>query len=485
MRTKELTVALRAGYSFFYARTNEMQRATDAVKETIENFKINNEQVYKIIVWDFEKDQDPEKVCEQLDSSSPGTLIIAKNFNWFLKDEYGGFNKQIVSFIQNRLEIFSSAEYDKKLLIISDQLFENAIPGCLQKDFLSLELGLPDKEDIEGIYNFIIDSANDNSKFEEPNAEEKNQIILSCRGMTKREIQNALSYAIIKGKGKIDPKVVSRIRARDIEKTAGLRIGEHNLNFESLKGYDEIKKFTKATINSTLAKGIMLLGPPGTGKTHFCKCLGYESGLDVFEMEVAELFGGLVGESEKLMKTALEVIALNAPCILFIDEIEKALAGVGNSQSGDGGTTKRSMAQLLKFLSDTRPEGVYVVATCNNIAQLPPEWVRAERWDCAPFFIDLPNKNEQEEILKHYKEVFDVKGRPSNMKGWSGAETKSACRIAAMMERKIHEVENFIVPVSSTMKNEIDGLRKWAIGKTIPASTVVKENGVGKRKINL
>lgn len=162
-------------------------------------------------------------------------------------------------------------------------------------------------------------------------------------------------------------------------------------------------------------------------------------------------------------------------------EIEKGLAGVGANQIGDGGTTKRSMAQFLKFLSDSRPEGVYVIATCNNISSLPPEWVRAERWDAAPFFVDLPSTKEAKVILEHYKASFDVKGNPKNMDGWSGAEIKSVCRIAAMMGTDISKAEDFIIPVSSTMKSEISALRKWAEGKTIPSTisvTVGKGRGI-------
>jgi SpoVK/Ycf46/Vps4 family AAA+-type ATPase len=313
-----------------------------------------------------------------------------------------------------------------------------------------------------------------------------NKVVDYCRGMTRREIANALSFCLIKDEGKLIPKSVGEIQAKEISSTPGLSIGEYNLTFESLKGYQVVKQFVKGTAISELAKGIMLLGPPGTGKSHFSKCLAAELGLKMIVLEMAELFGSLVGESEKMMKRALEVIKANAPCILFIDEIEKGLSGVSGSNT-DGGTTKRSMAQFLKFLSDERPEGIYVIATCNNISALPPEWVRAERWDCAPFFIDLPNKEERKEILSFYQKEFSVKGQPKSMEGWSGAEIKSACRIAAMMKTSIDKVEKFVVPVSKTMEQEITQLRKWAVGKTLPASEM-KMNGLvskGKRSINL
>jgi SpoVK/Ycf46/Vps4 family AAA+-type ATPase len=214
--------------------------------------------------------------------------------------------------------------------------------------------------------------------------------------------------------------------------------------------------------------------------------LSNETGLPMLELECAELFGGLVGESEKLMKKALDIIKANAPCIILVDEIEKALAGVGGSGANDGGTTKRSMAQLLKFLgSDKEREGVYVIATCNDISSLPPEWVRPGRWDAAPFFIDLPNSDEQEEIMKFYQKKYSVNSKP-DMTGWSGAEIECCCRIAAMMKTDTGEAAKFIVPVSRTMRAEIEGLRKWAEDRTIKATVLTETKpAAAKRTINL
>lgn len=166
-------------------------------------------------------------------------------------------------------------------------------------------------------------------------------------------------------------------------------------------------------------------------------------------------------------------------------EIEKALPSKGESGLADGGTDKRSSTQLLKFLSDNRPEGVYVVATCNNISSLPPEWVRPGRWDSAPFFIDLPNDSEKQAILDHYKVVYEVDGDP-DMDGWAGAEIESACRIAKMMGVTIKEASKYIKPVSKTMSEDIDSLRKWAKTRTIPSSTeVVVATKVVKRTLDI
>lgn len=484
---KELLSAVRAGYSFFYTQTYEMDRSITIIKGAIESFKNSKkENPFQIKIWDFEKDQDPESVLRLLEESAVGTVVIAKNFNWFLKDDYNNINKNFVQFFQNRTSIYSSREYRKVLIIVSDTSFEVAIPDQLRKDFFSLEFNLPDEDEIKKTLDGILSAVKDDPKFVSPNKEEIKNVIDSSKGLTKRELQNAYAFSLIKDEGKLKSETVSEIQAREVQGTAGLKIGKYpNSNFSNLKGYEQIKEFVLGTITSPLAKGIMILGPPGTGKTEFCKCLGTTTGKKVIEMEMAELFGSLVGESEKLMKAAIQIITANSPCILFIDEIEKGLSGVGNSQTGDGGTTKRSMSQFLKFLSN-RPDGVYVIATCNDISALPPEWVRAERWDCAPFFVDLPNREEQEAILLHYKKVYEVKGDPVSLKGWSGAEIKASCRIAKMLDKPLDKVEKFVIPVSKTMGEQIDQLRKWSENRCIPASTSINNGAkIKKRAIEI
>jgi len=488
---QNLIYALNSGYSFFYVQTFEMQKSVEEITDICESYKrtSDGEQMWFPKVWDFDSSPDPDSCVDMLDKTDSYTVVIAKNFNWFLKDEYGSVNKDIASFLQNRAELFTTIEYRKILIVVGDESFGSAIPSALDKDFMPFEFGLPEQEEIAGIYDFIVDSAKDNPKFKEPAKKEKEAIIASSRGMTARAVKNALSYSILDGKGEMSSKAVSKIRAEVIEGTAGLKTADFSkMSFDDLKGMDNVKEFFLSTFDSKLSLGLLLLGPPGTGKTLFAQCASGESGLDVYEAEMSELFGGLVGDSEKLMKTFIETISKLTPCILFCDELEKALAGVGGGSQSDGGTTQRSMAQFLKFLSDKRPEGLYVIATCNNVKQLPPEWVRAERWDCAPFFIDIPNDEEREMILEHYQSKYSVKGQPKNMEGWSGAEIKSSCRIASMMGKKVNEVERFVIPVAKTMQEQIEGLRGWAENKTIPATTQVPKGGrkkIGKRKIEM
>ena len=137
----------------------------------------------------------------------------------------------------------------------------------------------------------------------------------------------------------------------------------------------------------------------------------------------------------------------------------------------------------IRVLSDNRPEGVYVIATCNDISSLPPEWVRPGRWDSAPFFIDLPDDEQREAIFAHYAKEYDVYG-DCYIGGWSGAEIESVCRIAAMMDIDVDDAAAFVIPISKTMDTEIKKLREWAKDRTIPCSEI-KEEIVKRRAVKL
>jgi AAA+ superfamily predicted ATPase len=495
----ELISGIRAGYSFFYAESQEINKTVKQLNNDLTAYYDANKNGinYKTKVWDFEftneagesQFNNPEEILNELefvqegiDAVPVGRILIAKNMNWFLQDEYGNFNKVTVSWLLNRTNKFSSPEGRKVLIIVGNIAFEKAIPEPLKREFAQVEFALPDEKEIEEIFHFIVDSAKANPKFVMPTEKEKQRIIGGAKGLTHDEIVKVFSFAIVKNAGVFDPATVEDLRSAEINNTPGLSIRKYENSLNDLIGFDVAKEIVDEWIDDPEAKGIMLLGPAGVGKTHFCQSLAGHYNRLIIEMELSQMTGdGLVGQMEKAIKKALDVVRANAnpaaPIILFIDEIEKGLAGTSsagsNNSTRDGGTTERGMAQFLKFLSDNRPKGIYIVASCNDIEKLPAAYVRAERWDCAPIFVDLPNREEQVAILKHYQKVFSVTASPANMTGWTGAEIKAWCKLAAKKISKgkaANEADELIVPISKTMSNEIDYLRKWKEGRTVPAT---------------
>jgi SpoVK/Ycf46/Vps4 family AAA+-type ATPase len=188
------------------------------------------------------------------------------------------------------------------------------------------------------------------------------------------------------------------------------------------------------------------------------------------------------------MREALKVVDAMAPVVLFIDEIEKGLAGVGGT-STDGGTTQRVGGTFLQWLNDHTSE-VFVVATCNDYSKLPPEYTRMGRWD-AIFFVDNPGPGERKQILDIYLEQFQVVpevkslSRYPDLDGYSGAEIRQVAIEAAYNGGDLEAAARFVIPISRSQKAQMDSLREWARARTIPAGRPQAEENKGKRRVQL
>lgn len=510
----EMVSAVKSGFAYFYCESQEINKTvTDIAKGLEDYFAANKNGIqYKVDVWDFEstdnlgesKYNSPDEMFLKLenvqsgyDEVPSGTVVVAKNFNWFLTDDYGNCDKSKTAWLLNRAAKFSSTEFRKILIIVGNIPFDKAIPEVLRRDFAHIEFALPDETEIKLIYDFIVDSAKENPKFVLPTDKEKARIIAGARGLTKSEIIKVFSYSIVKNKGIFNPATVEELRAEEINSTPGLTIGTYDKKLDDLKGYEIAKEIVDEFIDDPDAKGVLLLGPAGVGKTHFCQAVAGHYNRMIIELEFAQLMGdGLVGQAEKAMKRALDVITANAnpaaPIILFIDEIEKGLAGTsgagGQGGANDGGTTDRSNAQFLKFLSSDR-KGVYIVASCNDIEKLPAAYCRTGRWDVSPIFVDLPDKAEKMAILKHYQGVYGVSSQPYDMAEYTGSEIQAWCKLAAKKISKgkaANDADELVVPIAKTMEREITYLRAWSKGRTVPASRkVVTASANSGRKLDM
>jgi SpoVK/Ycf46/Vps4 family AAA+-type ATPase len=213
----------------------------------------------------------------------------------------------------------------------------------------------------------------------------------------------------------------------------------------------------------------LLLSPPGCGKSQFAKALGNETGRPTVVLDVGNLLGSLVGQSESNVRAALKLADAMAPCVLFCDEIEKALAGATSSGQTDSGVTARVFGSLLTWLNDHESD-VFFVGTCNDASKLPPEFARAERFD-GVFFLDLPAKNQREAIWDIYLAQYGIDAnqpKPDDT-NWTGAEIKSCCRLASLLDVPLVQAAQNVVPVAVTAGDKIEGLRQWASGRCLSA----------------
>jgi SpoVK/Ycf46/Vps4 family AAA+-type ATPase len=262
-----------------------------------------------------------------------------------------------------------------------------------------------------------------------------------------------------------------------LKKSGLLQLHRSEEGFESLGGLTALKAFCRRSLlraggaNHTVQpRGVLLLGVPGTGKSAFAKALGRETGRPTLILDVGALMGSLVGQSEQNIRQALKIADAMAPCLLFCDEVEKALSGVAGSGQTDSGVSARLFGSLLTWMNDHTSD-VYLVATCNDISKLPPEFSRAERFD-AVVFLDLPGREEKDAIWQLYLQKYDLDREQSLPKddNWTGAEVKACCRLAALLDLPLTQAAQNVVPVAVTAAETVDQLRSWASGRCLSAS---------------
>ena len=179
--------------------------------------------------------------------------------------------------------------------------------------------------------------------------------------------------------------------------------------------------------------------------------------------------GLLVGSTEANIRQALKIIDAMSPCVVMVDEVEKALAGVASSGSSDSGVTARLFGTFLTWLND-RTSDSYVICTCNDISKLPPEFSRSERFD-GIWFLDLPGREQKDAIWDIYLKMFELdtdQVRPKDDQ-WTGAEVRACCRLAALLDLPLTAAAQNVVPVAVTAAESVERLRQWAAGRCLDA----------------
>ena len=222
------------------------------------------------------------------------------------------------------------------------------------------------------------------------------------------------------------------LKGQTLKKSGLLSLHRGGESFAELGGLDAMKQFCVRAMRKQghrdplrRPRGILTLGVPGTGKSAFCKALGNATGRPTLILDVGALMGSLVGQTESNIRQALRIADAMAPCVLMIDEVEKALSGVASSGQTDSGVSARLFGTFLTWLNDHESD-VFVVCTCNDISKLPPEFSRAERFD-AIFFLDLPGASQKARIWDIWLRAFELDPEQPKPKtaDWTGAEIRS------------------------------------------------------------
>jgi ATP-dependent 26S proteasome regulatory subunit len=483
--TDELTLLLKARYPIIYINTIEEDRVEYIIRKYIKTSL--NRSIYS---WDFidgytnnpnnegfakRNPVQALELVERLTAQTPA-LFLLKDFNRFLTD---------VSISRKLKNISRILKLQPKTIIIIGSEFN--IPKELSDLITILQFQLPVESEINYELKRLIESLNIQI---DPQILES--LTRACQGLSLERIRRVLSKIIATYKT-IDEnsiKLLLNEKKQIISQTEILEYWSVDDTISKIGGVDNLKNWLKKRKTSfgieasnyglPTPRGLLLVGIQGTGKSLTAKAIANEWQLPLLKLDVGKLFGGIVGESESRLRQMIQVAETISPCILWIDEIDKAFSN--NNNTGDSGTSNRVLATFISWLSEkTKP--VFVVATANNVDLLPLEIIRKGRFD-EIFFLDLPQKQEREQIFKiHIQEfrpnrweLFDYSKLAQLSEAFSGAEIRQSIIEAmyhAFYEKREFTTEDIclsltqLIPLSKLENNQTLKLKNWAVSGRI------------------
>ncbi len=496
MRQK-ITNYIRAGYPGLYIVSHEEGRV-DA-----EMVQVAKEINYCLFFWNVvdglinvEKKQsvkqanDPLEALMAVNELDEKSIVLLKDFHLFIADPNPILIRQFKAVLQ------MAKTRNKTLIIVGCRL---CLPPELEREITVVEFSLPDKEQLGLVLNGILESA----KMKEMEDEQRDKVLDAACGLTTIETENAFALSVVQCKG-IHSDIIAREKAQAVKKNGLLEIIETQESLESIGGLDVLKEwllkrrhaFSQRAIEYGLPalKGVLILGLPGTGKSLTAKATAKVFGVPLLKLDAGKIFAGIVGQSESNLRSIMQTAEAIAPCVLWLDEVEKGFSGSRSSNATDGGTSARVFGSFISWMQE-KSAPVFIVATANDVSQLPPEMLRKGRFD-ELFFVDLPNLSEREaiwkiQISKYARDPkdFDIVQLARATEGLTGSEIENVF-IESLFQSfdaddeptdlTIARVLTEFVPLSKLMAEQISGLRNWAKGRARLATSPPAEKGLRK-----
>ncbi|AEV83748.1 ATPase [Actinoplanes sp. SE50] len=408
-------------------------------------------------------------------------------------------NMELIRLLRDTAQAFRSGSQPRTLVLLSPVL---SIPAELRKTVTLVEFPLPGAPDLHGLLDAMIraNAASGRIRIDLDDAG-RERFVAAAAGLTMEEAENAFARAIANDAvlDLEDVRIVHDEKQQTVQKSGFLDFVPTEIVLDDVGGLGNLKAWLVKRNGSWLPeaaewglpapRGVLITGVPGCGKSLTAKAMATAWNLPLLRLDVGRVFAGLVGSSEQNMRSALRVAEAVAPCVLWIDEIEKGFAG---GAVGDSGTGARVFGTFLTWMQEKR-RPVFVVATANDFEGLPPELLRKGRFDEA-FFVDLPSRAERAAIwqvhlaraLRHPRVAGDLLVDPDLRadlagltEGYSGAEIEQAVIAGlfdAFSERRPLRRDDLvravmsIVPLSVTQAERIAALRGWARNRAVPAT---------------
>ena len=507
---------LRARRPIIWVNNGDYKEIDTIIKEATKEYEDKSIYEYRALgAVDFETKVKEERITDLYsfldilysEGIKRNIFLLIKNVEEEMKDARN------IAYIKKIAETrHSNSDYNFTIIIVTET---ETVPKELEKFTSILDIPNMSKDEIE---KYILNFSKDNNiKVDEKDIGE---VAISLKGLTKLEIDHVLNM-IIESKNNISisgREIIIKEKGQIIKKSSILEIIDFKEKIEDIGGLEGLKEWlkSKAQVFRRLdeakkfgvdtPKGVLLVGMPGCGKSLAAKASARLFNVPLLRLDIGRLLGKYVGESEHNMRVALKTAESISPCILWIDEIEKAFAGI-NQDGGASDITKRLFGQFLTWLQE-KENTVFVVATANDITAFPPEFLRKGRFD-EVFFIDFPNEEERERIFEIHLEKrgkltddIDINKLAKQTEGYCGADieevVKNAIESIFILEteneeekeittqdllesaKNIDSLTNILADKIEILKKSYDKFKIKSASKKLPSSQRIKKNKKGK-----
>lgn len=497
---------IRARYSVIYLISPEEGRAEALVAEATQECsdKGNLELIVwshteglqvvhgKKRAWDALETSDPIFALLEIQKLKNDAIIVFRDLHPFLEIPKV---RRLVRDIARDFKTAATTEgkiLRRTLIAISP---EANITEDLRHDVTVINFELPDEATLKKLVDDMLSSKE--LKKLAGGDEAVPNIVEACKGLTTTEASDALAKSIVIRKNQPESEAVAQMvmeeKANALKKTGILEYYHTQVGMDKVGGLDVLKEWldVRRLAFSDKAKefglpaprGILMAGVPGCGKSLAAKATAAKYDIPLIRFDMGRIFGGLVGQSEANMRTAIQTAEAVGRCVLWVDEIDKAFAGMMSGSSGDSGVSQRVFGNFITWMQE-KTVPAFIVATANRIEGLPPELMRKGRFD-EIFFVDLPSEIERAEIFRIHvamrrpKLKLDLGECVRDSQGFSGAEIEEA--VISAMYRAFHEGKelnadlilaevNNTNPLSKTRETEVEGMRSWAKTNAVNAS---------------
>lgn len=505
----DFSALLRARNSLFWFVTQEEKRVESAIIEAARASQ------YDTIFWDCDvgwtgatgtqvagsSGTDPLAALQYARDLKKRCVLVLRDFTPFLRDP----------FVLRRLrslerELKNVRREEARAIAVLTPSSE--IPPELTDHAVVIDYPLPEREEIAAILDDIVSVQNEEvRKNAAPNGV-RDRAIDAALGLTASGAANCYARSLVSVK-KIDPALVAADKKLVIAREKVLTWYDPDPRGLAAVGGLELLKEWLTRRRLALGKrareyglpaprGALLVGIPGCGKSLTAKAVASAWELPLLRLDLGALRSKFVGESEANVRRALRVAGTVSPCVLWLDEVEKALAGADGPQ-GDGGVSSDALGAVLFWMQE-RTDPVFVIATANDVQGLRPEFIR--RFD-ATFFVDLPTARERQDVLRtairqHGRDpesVGDLESVARVTEGFTGSEIAGIVPDALFTaftdgERELTDVDlrhsaKQVVPLSVTAADKLEALRSWAKTRARPASRSEEQRGEGTRELDL